>query len=190
MPKPCSDIGASVRTRPANLTNHQNQPLQLPLKRFLLKGLHHRLNLTTRRDSFGLMGSLLVSTWLSNPHCPVRNVDFFGFGNPNSENVLGTFREICAVTLRDTVELGVAALSADQIRTATSAQRKASIPIEIADALPTAFVADPGTATAPRQCYPLPFERQRSRCFRARHEGFNYVVPFTIQMPHPDCSGG
>src|ERR1700704_1322533 len=103
MPKPIRNLGASVRARLLNLAKERNQPFDLLLTRYTLERLLCRLSSSKHRDSFVLKGAMLMTGWMNDPHRPTRDLDLLGFGDSDSEAVLGVFREICAIKADDAV---------------------------------------------------------------------------------------
>src|SRR5450631_3469690 len=97
MRKPLQNIGASVRARLLNLAKKRNQPFDLLLTRYTLERLLYRLGSSKHRQSFVLKGAMLMTSWISDPHRPTRDLDLLGFGNSDPEAVLDVFREICAI---------------------------------------------------------------------------------------------
>jgi predicted nucleotidyltransferase component of viral defense system len=116
MRKPLQNIGASVRARLLNLAKERNQPFDLLLTRYTLERLLYRLSSSKHRHSFVLKGAMLMTSWMNDPHRPTRDLDLLGFGDSDSEAVLGVFREICAIKADDAVVFNVSALAADRVR--------------------------------------------------------------------------
>src|SRR3984893_16643915 len=114
MPEPKRNVGAPVRARLVNLAKERNQPNELLLTRYALERLLYRLSTTQHRERFVLKGAMLMSTWFDDPFRPTRDLDLLGFGDPDSEAMLGIFREICAVENDDGVVFDAAGLSIDR----------------------------------------------------------------------------
>src|SRR5216683_2974132 len=92
MPKqPVKNMGASVRARLITISRKRNQTLQLVLTNYVLERLLYRLSQT-------------------------QDLDFLGFGNDDPDEIVKTFREICAVTFEDGVVFDVEGVQIDRIR--------------------------------------------------------------------------
>lgn len=97
-------MGASVRGRLLNLSRTTGQPFDLLLTRYALERLLYRLTQTRYHDRFVLKGAMLMTTWFADPMRPTRDIDLLGFGSADADEMLGLFREICAIKLEDGVE--------------------------------------------------------------------------------------
>jgi len=84
MPEKPRNVGASIRQRLLNLAHARGRPLELPLTRYALERLLHRLSLSPRRNRFVLRGALLLTTWFDEPHRVTRDLDLLGFGDPRT----------------------------------------------------------------------------------------------------------
>lgn len=115
MRKP-TNIGASVCARLANLARQRQQPLQVLLTRYVLERLLYRLSTTPHRERFVLKGAMLLTSWFTDPLRPTQDLDLLGFGNSDASNMLEVFREVCAVSADDSIELDVAGLTIELIR--------------------------------------------------------------------------
>ena len=116
MAKELKNVGASVRARLLALSKSSGQTFDLVLTRFALERLLYRLSQSEFSDRFVLKGALLLITWLENPHRPTRDLDLLGYGDPDPEGILATFREILREEANDGVTFDVAALRIDRIR--------------------------------------------------------------------------
>jgi predicted nucleotidyltransferase component of viral defense system len=116
MPDRPRNIGASVRQRLLNLAHARGQPMELLLTRYALERLLHRLSLSPHRERFVLKGAMLLATWFDEPHRATRDVDLLGFGNPEEDALLGTFREIMAVDVNDGLSFDLKGLRIEAIR--------------------------------------------------------------------------
>lgn len=97
-------MAASVRGRLLNLSRETGQPFDLLLTRYALERLLYRLTRTQYHDRFVLKGAMLMTTWFADPMRPTRDIDLLGFGSADADEMLGLFREICAISLDDGVE--------------------------------------------------------------------------------------
>lgn len=115
-PKKKRDFGASVRARLLTLARQKGQAFDLLLTRYANERLLYRLSLSPHRTRFVLKGAMLMSTWFDDPHRSTRDVDFLGYGDPETDTMLVTFREICAIEVEDGIVFDVDALRVDLIR--------------------------------------------------------------------------
>jgi len=116
MAKELKNIGASVRARLLQLAKASGQSFDLVLTRFVLERLLFRLSQSPHADRFVLKGAMLMMSWFEDPHRGTRDLDLLGFGDPEPEAMLATFREILALSGDDGVEFDADALRVDRIR--------------------------------------------------------------------------
>lgn len=116
MPKEIRNIGASVRARLLNISKATGQSFDLVLTRFVLERLLYRLSRSRHADRFVLKGAMLLMSWFEEPLRGTRDLDFLGFGDPNPDAMLATFREILAPEVGDGVTFDANALRVDRIR--------------------------------------------------------------------------
>jgi predicted nucleotidyltransferase component of viral defense system len=116
MAKEIKNIGASVRARLSSLANTSGQSFDLVLTRFALERLLFRLGQSVHADRFVLKGAMLLMTWFDDPYRGTRDLDLLGFGNPDPDAMLATFRDILAQDAGDGVYFNVEALRVDRIR--------------------------------------------------------------------------
>jgi predicted nucleotidyltransferase component of viral defense system len=116
MRKPLQNIGASVRARLLNLARERNQPFDLLLTRYTLERLLYRLSSSQYRERFVLMGAMLMTNWVNDPHRPTRDLDLLAFGDSDPEVILAVFRDICAIKADDAVVFDISALAVDRVR--------------------------------------------------------------------------
>jgi predicted nucleotidyltransferase component of viral defense system len=114
--QPIKNIGASVRARLLTLSRERNQTFQLVLTNYVLERLLYRLSQTEHRSSFILKGAMLLTKWFDDPLRPTQDLDFLGFGNDDPDEMVKTFREICAVPFDDGVVFDVEGVQIDRIR--------------------------------------------------------------------------
>ena len=100
MRKPLTNIGASIRQRLFNLSKETGQSLDFLLTRYTLERLLFRLSQSRHRERLVLKGAMLIAR-----REPTRDVDLLGFGDPDPEATLAAFREICAISANDGVDL-------------------------------------------------------------------------------------
>lgn len=116
MAKEIRNIGASVRARLLQQSRKSGQSFDLVLTRFALERLLFRLGQSRYSDRFVLKGAMLFMSWFDDPHRGTRDLDLLGFGDPEPEAMLATFREILADDAHDGVSFDVDALRVDRIR--------------------------------------------------------------------------
>ncbi|KPF95493.1 hypothetical protein IP86_19035 [Rhodopseudomonas sp. AAP120] len=116
MAKEIKNIGASVRARLLQVAKASGQSFDLVLTRFALERLLFRLSQSPHADRFVLKGAMLMMSWFEDPHRGTRDLDLLGFGDPEPEAMLATFRDILALSDDDGVEFDVDALRVDRIR--------------------------------------------------------------------------
>lgn len=116
MAKELKNIGASVRARLLQLAKASGQSFDLVLTRFALERLLFRLSQSPHADRFVLKGAMLMMSWFEDPYRGTRDLDLLGFGDPEPEAMLATFRDILALNDDDGVEFDANALRVDRIR--------------------------------------------------------------------------
>jgi predicted nucleotidyltransferase component of viral defense system len=115
---PLRKVGASVRQRLLNLSRTDGVAFDILLTRYVLERLLYRLTLTPHGERFVLKGAMLLTTWLADAFRQTRDIDLLGFGSAAPDVMLAVFKEVCAVTLDDGVEIDVDGLRVDAIREA------------------------------------------------------------------------
>ena len=116
MAKELKNIGASVRARLLRFAKASGQGFDLVLTRFALERLLFRLGQSPHADRFVLKGAMLMMSWFEDPFRGTRDLDLLGFGDPEPEAMLATFREVLALNANDGVEFDTDALRVDRIR--------------------------------------------------------------------------
>ena len=101
--QPIKNMGASVRARLMAISRERNQTFQLVLTNYVLERLLYRLSQTEHRTRFILKGAMLLTKWFDDPLRPTQDLDFLGFGDDDPDEMVKTFREICAVSFDDGV---------------------------------------------------------------------------------------
>lgn len=117
--RPLRDVGTSIRARLLAIAHKSGQQFDLLLTRYAIERLLYRLSVSAYRERFVLKGAMLVTTWFDNPHRPTRDVDLLGYGDPEVQQMLATFGEICAIDAQDGLVFDVAGLRAEPIREET-----------------------------------------------------------------------
>jgi predicted nucleotidyltransferase component of viral defense system len=114
--QPIRNVGASVRARLMAISRERNQTFQLVLTNYVLERLLYRLSQTEHRTRFILKGAMLLTKWFDDPLRPTQDLDFLGFGDDDPDEMVKTFREICAVSFDDGVVFDVEGVQLDRIR--------------------------------------------------------------------------
>lgn len=116
MAKEIRNLGASVRARLLQLAKASGQSFDLILTRFALERLLFRLSQSSHAGRFVLKGAMLMMSWFDDPHRGTRDLDLLGFGNPEPDPMLATFREILEQQADDGVTFDAETLRVDRIR--------------------------------------------------------------------------
>lgn len=116
MAKEIRNIGASVRARLLNLSKTSGQSFDLVLTRFALERLLFRLSRSAHVDRFVLKGAMVMMSWFDDPHRATRDLDLLGFGDPDKDAMLATFRDILTQDAEDGVEFYPGTLRIGRIR--------------------------------------------------------------------------
>ncbi|UWU24237.1 nucleotidyl transferase AbiEii/AbiGii toxin family protein (plasmid) [Rhizobium sp. CB3060] len=116
MAKEIRNLGASVRARLLQLAKASGQTFDLVLTRFALERLLFRLSQSPHAGRFVLKGAMLMMSWFDDPHRGTRDLDLLGFGDPEPDPMLETFRDILAQQADDGVTFDAETLRVDRIR--------------------------------------------------------------------------
>ena len=116
MAKQVRNVAASVRARLLQLAKTSGQSFDLVLTRFALERLLFRLSQSPHADRFILKGAMLMMSWFDDPHRGTRDLDLLGFGDPEPDPMLKTFRDILAQQADDGVSFDAETLRVDRIR--------------------------------------------------------------------------
>lgn len=117
MPKqPIKNMAVSVRARLLKISQEKNQSFQHVLTSYVLERLLYRLSQTKHRERFILKGAMLLTKWFDDPLRPTQDLDLLGIGNDDPDNMVQTFREICAAPFDDGVIFDVEGVEVDRIR--------------------------------------------------------------------------
>lgn len=98
-PEPRRNLPASVRQRLLNLSRDKKEPFDLILSRYAIERLLYRLANSKYAERFLLKGAMLFAIWTEETHRPTRDVDLLGFGENNTEELEGIFREFCSLPI-------------------------------------------------------------------------------------------
>jgi predicted nucleotidyltransferase component of viral defense system len=118
MTRPPRDIGASVRARLLARYGVREE-FQFVLQRYASERFLYRLGRSPHRHRLVLKGGMLLALWGGSAYRPTRDLDFAGFGSPDPDSLLASFREICAQVVEDDgLAFDLASLAAEPIRDA------------------------------------------------------------------------
>ncbi len=118
MAKGIRNLGASVRARLLSVSQANGQAFDLVLVRFAMERLLYRISQSAHADHFVLKGAMVLMTWLDAPHRATRDLDLLGFGDPNPDDMLVTFKDILSLNFDDAVTFDVNGLRVNRIRDA------------------------------------------------------------------------
>ncbi len=99
--RPLTNVVASVRDRLLNRRGQTGEDFQFLLQRYAAERLLYRLGQSAHRDRFVLKGAMLFALWGGSVYRPTRDLDFTGYGNSDAEDVVATFKDVCAVAVPD-----------------------------------------------------------------------------------------
>ncbi len=116
MAKEIRNVSASVRARLLQLGKASGQSFDLVLTSFALERLLFRISQSPHAGRFVLKGAMLMMSWFDVPHRGTRDLDLLGFGNPEPDPMLATFREILEHPADDGVTFDAKTLRVDRIR--------------------------------------------------------------------------
>jgi predicted nucleotidyltransferase component of viral defense system len=98
-PEPKRNLPASVRQRLLNLSREKKEPFDLILSRYAIERLLYRLANSRYAERFLLKGAMLFSIWTEETYRPTRDVDLLGFGENDTVELEGIFRELCSLPI-------------------------------------------------------------------------------------------
>lgn len=111
------NLAASVRDRLMNVSLERREPFDRVVNRYAIERLLYRLGESAHARRFVLKGAMLFTVWHDAPHRPTRDVDFLGFGPPETEALVATFRDLCACPVTDDgLVFDAASVTAEPIR--------------------------------------------------------------------------
>jgi predicted nucleotidyltransferase component of viral defense system len=112
-----SNLPASVRQRPLNISRKRGEDFNLTLTRFGIERLLYRISQSEHANRFVLKGALLLSLWTERLYRPTRDLDLLGYGDSSVENPAQVFREICITDVEpDGLALDVDSIAVTVIR--------------------------------------------------------------------------
>ena len=115
--RPTRNVAASVRVRLLNRSRQRGEDFQFLLHRYAAERFLYRLGESFHRDRYVLKGAMLYALWGGSIYRPTRDLDFTGYGSNETEAVLTTLRDVCAVTVtEDGIAFDAATLTAEPIR--------------------------------------------------------------------------
>jgi predicted nucleotidyltransferase component of viral defense system len=99
--RPITNVVASVRDRLLNRSRQTGEDFQFVLQRYAAERLLYRLGQSAHRNRFVLKGAMLFALWGGSVYRPTRDLDFTGYGNSDANDVIATFKDVCAVPVPD-----------------------------------------------------------------------------------------
>jgi len=96
-----TNVAESVHRRLLNHSRQTGEDFQFLLQRYAAERFLYRLGQSLARNQFVLKGAMLFALWGGSVYRPTRDLDFTGYGSSNGDDVLTTFRQICAVSVPD-----------------------------------------------------------------------------------------
>jgi len=121
---PPKDVGASVRARLQRLARARSEDFQLLLTRYANERLLFHLAASRHKSQFVLKGAALFTLWTGTAHRTTRDLDFLGFGEPDSGRLREIWAEVLALDVPDDgVHFDLRSLSVNPIREVPSVRR-------------------------------------------------------------------
>ena len=115
--RPLTNVAASVRDRLLNRSRQTGEDFQFLLQRYAAERFLYRLGQSAHRDRFVLKGAMLFALWGGSVYRPTRDLDFTGYGNSDADDVIATFKDVCAVAVPDDgLAFDAATVTAEPIR--------------------------------------------------------------------------
>ena len=111
-----SNRAASVRARLLNRARTDRTDFNLILTRYSLERLLYRLSVSPWADQFLLKGALLFDLWFDQPHRPTRDIDLLGFGDPELDDLIEVFQQVCVQPSDDGMVFDQGTVQAARIR--------------------------------------------------------------------------
>ena len=84
----------SLRHRLRNEFRARGEDVGIGLQRYAVERFLYRLGRSQHRERFVLKGGTLFAIW-GKAYRPTRDIDFTGYGSPETEDVIRAFREVC-----------------------------------------------------------------------------------------------
>ena len=95
------NIAASVRARLLNRSRESGEDFQLLLVRYAAERFLYRLGQSAHRDRYVLKGAMLFALWGGSMYRSTRDLDFTGYGENETEDVLASLRDVCMTPVAD-----------------------------------------------------------------------------------------
>lgn len=110
------DMAASVRQRLLNLSREQREDFQRLLVKYAIERLLYRLSMSQFSDRFMLKGAMLFTVWIDEPHRGTRDLDLWGKGTGDPDELAKVFHEICSIEVDDGIVFDPKSVEAWRIR--------------------------------------------------------------------------
>lgn len=112
------NIAASVRARLLELARQRGVEFQLLLSEFAIERLLYRLGVSRHADRFGLKGAALFRLWSEDRSRATWDLDLFGQGTNNVDDVVEMVQDLCGIRADDGIEFDPDSASGEEIRAA------------------------------------------------------------------------
>jgi predicted nucleotidyltransferase component of viral defense system len=99
--RPLTNVAASVRERLLKRSRQTGEDFNFLLQRYGAERLLYRLGESAHRNRYVLKGAMLFALWGGLVYRPTRDLDFTGYGKTDADDVIATFKEVCAVPVAD-----------------------------------------------------------------------------------------
>lgn len=114
---PKKDLAASVRQRLLDRSRRAGEEFQRTLVRYAIERLLYRITVSEHSERFMLKGAMLFMVWAEEPHRGTRDLDLWGKGAADPDELATVFREICSVGVQDDgITFDVESITAERIR--------------------------------------------------------------------------
>lgn len=91
------NIQASIQARLAQKGRETKRPFQEILEHYGMERFLYRLSRSSFSKKFILKGGLLLRAWDTPAARPTRDIDFLGYANNSTEEIIEIVQEICAI---------------------------------------------------------------------------------------------
>lgn len=99
--RPITNVAASVRDRLLNRSRQTGEDFHFLLQRYVAERLLYRLGQSAHRARLVLKGAMLFALWGGPVYRPTRDLDFAGYGDGGTDDVIATFEDVCTVPVPD-----------------------------------------------------------------------------------------
>src|SRR5438128_1613987 len=96
-----ANVAASVRARLLNRSRESGEDFQFLLQRYAAERFLYRLGESRHRSMFVLKGAMLFALWGGSLYRSTRDLDFTGYGDSDTQEVVGAVTELFALPVPD-----------------------------------------------------------------------------------------